>query len=153
PAASGRPQPTGPGRALAVAATAHPAPAGGPGDGSVDGTVALGVALGVDRELLSRATRSMESGDSWNAFEAVVEPPAATSGRAGAPTQDAPPTVGGTPVAPDAAAPPAAPGAGRPSRAAGPVGGAAGTPLLPHGRCRGRRAGGRMSPCPPTCWR
>lgn len=131
PAASGRPQPTGPGRALAVAATAHPAPAGGPGDGSVDGTVALGVALGVDRELLSRATRSMESGDSWNAFEAVVEPPAATSGRAGAPTLDAPPTVGGTPVAPDAAAPPAAPGAGRPSRAAGPVGGAAGTPLLP----------------------
>ncbi|MFG1799141.1 nitrate- and nitrite sensing domain-containing protein [Micromonospora carbonacea] len=131
PAVSGRPQPTGSGRALAVAATAHPAPAGGPGDGSVDGTVALGVALGVDRELLSRATRSMESGDSWNAFEAVVEPPAVTSGRAGTPTLDAPPTVGGTPVAPDAAAPPAAPGAGRPSRAAGPVGGAAGTPLLP----------------------
>ncbi|MEU8049625.1 sensor histidine kinase [Micromonospora haikouensis] len=132
PAASGRPQPTGSGRPLAVAATPHPGPAGKP----VDGTVALGVALGVDRELLSRATRSMESGDSWNAFGAVAEPPAATNGRAGAPTLDAPPTVGGTPVEPGAAAPPAAPGTVRSSRAAGPVGGAGGTPVLPA-RSRG----------------
>ncbi|WP_431973010.1 nitrate- and nitrite sensing domain-containing protein [Micromonospora haikouensis] len=124
------------GRPLAVAATPHPGPAGKPVDGLVDGTVALGVALGVDRELLSRATRSMESGDSWNAFGAVAEPPAATSGRAGAPTLDAPPTVGGTPAAPGAAAPPAAPGAVRSSRAAGPVGGAGGTPVLPA-RSRG----------------
>ncbi|KIR62794.1 sensor histidine kinase [Micromonospora haikouensis] len=132
PGASGRPQPTGSGRPLAVAATPHPGPAGKP----VDGTVALGVALGVDRELLSRATRSMESGDSWNAFGAVAEPPAATNGRAGAPTLDAPPTVGGTPVEPGAAAPPAAPGTVRSSRAAGPVGGAGGTPVLPA-RSRG----------------
>ncbi|WP_432955795.1 nitrate- and nitrite sensing domain-containing protein [Micromonospora haikouensis] len=136
PGASGRPQPPGSGRPLAVAATPHPGPAGKPVDGLVDGTVALGVALGVDRELLSRATRSMESGESWNAFEAVAEPPAATSGRAGAPTLDAPPTVGGTPVAPGAAAPPAAPGTVRSSRAAGPVGGAGGTPVLPA-RSRG----------------
>ncbi|WP_343449285.1 sensor histidine kinase [Micromonospora oryzae] len=132
PGASGRPQPTGSGRPLAVAATPHPGPAGKP----VDGTVALGVALGVDRELLTRATRSMESGDSWNAFGAVAEPPAATNGRAGAPTLDAPPTIGGTPVAPGAAAPPAAPGTVRSSRAAGPVGGAGGTPVLPA-RSRG----------------
>ncbi|MFI6161937.1 nitrate- and nitrite sensing domain-containing protein [Micromonospora haikouensis] len=130
PAAPDRPGASG--RPLAVAATPHPGPAGKP----VDGAVALGVALGVDRELLTRATRSMESGDSWNAFGAVAEPPAATTGRAGAPTLDAPPTVGGTPVAPGAAAPPAAPGTVRSSRAAGPVGGAGGTPVLPA-RSRG----------------
>ncbi|MFF3851961.1 nitrate- and nitrite sensing domain-containing protein [Micromonospora sp. NPDC002575] len=136
PGSTARPQPAGSGRALtAVAAAPHPAPAGKPVDGLVDGAVALGVALGVDRELLTRATRSMESGDPWNAFGAVAEPPTATSGRAGTPTLDAPPAVGGTPVAP-AAAPPAAPGPVRPSRAVGPVGGAGGTPVLPA-RSRG----------------
>ncbi|WP_036373212.1 sensor histidine kinase [Micromonospora sp. ATCC 39149] len=118
------------GRALAAVATSpHPAPIG---TEPVDGTLAFGV----DRELLNRATRSMKSGDSWNAFGAVAEPAATVTKypQAATPTLDAPPTVGGTPAAPGAVAPPAAPGSVRPLGAAGPVGGAGvpdATPVLP----------------------
>ncbi|MER5701191.1 nitrate- and nitrite sensing domain-containing protein [Micromonospora sp. NPDC002296] len=133
-----RPEPIGPRRPLAaVAASPHPTVGADPLDPTAS--------PGFDPGLLSRATRSMESGQSWNAFGAGVG--ALTAGAAGAAGPDrtgapaagppppviTPPTADVTPVVSGAAAPPAASGAARPPRDGAAVGGAgpAGAPPLP----------------------
>ncbi|MFI1192870.1 nitrate- and nitrite sensing domain-containing protein [Micromonospora sp. NPDC020750] len=127
-----RPEPIGPRRALAaVAASPHPTVGADPLDPTAS--------PGFDPELLSRATRSMESGQSWNAFRAGAGALAAGPGRTGAPAAGppppviTPPTADVTPVVSDAAAPPAASGAARPPRDGAAVGGAgpAAAPPLP----------------------
>ncbi|NBE81075.1 sensor histidine kinase [Micromonospora rubida] len=130
-----RPEPSGPRRALAaVAASPHPTIGADPLDPTMS--------PGFDPELLSRATRSMESGEPWNAFGASAEAPtagAAGPGRAAVPAAGppppviTPPTADVTPTASGAAAPPAAPGAARPHRDGAAVGGAgpAAAPPLP----------------------
>lgn len=127
-----RPGPIGPGRALAaVAASPHP---------TVEADLLDPTApTGFDPGLLSRATRSMESGEPWNAFGAGVPIRAAGPGPTGAlaagppPPVITPPTADVTPVASGAAAPPAASGAARPPHDGAAVGGAgpADVPPLP----------------------
>ncbi|WP_320069173.1 nitrate- and nitrite sensing domain-containing protein [Micromonospora sp. RTGN7] len=142
-----RPGPAGPGRALA-AVTASPHPPAAPA-GSDERSPA---ALGVDHEVLTRATRSMEGGESWDAFGASSPTGSGSSPGTAPPTAGpspalvTPPTAGVTPGAP-AAAPPAAPGAARPHRDAAPVGGAVGldtTSPLP------KRTRGAAFPAPPS---
>ncbi|MFF3864398.1 nitrate- and nitrite sensing domain-containing protein [Micromonospora sp. NPDC001898] len=130
-----RPEPIGPRRALAaVAASPHPTVGADPLDPTAS--------PGFDPELLSRATRSMGSGESWNAFGADTGASAAWAGgpdRTGAsaagppPPVITPPTADVTPVVSGAAAPPAASGAARPPRDGAAVGGAgpAAAPPLP----------------------
>ncbi|MCX4469741.1 nitrate- and nitrite sensing domain-containing protein [Micromonospora sp. NBC_01655] len=120
-----RPGPVGPGRALAaVAASPRPTVVADPLDPTAS--------PGLDHELLGRATRSMASGEPWNAFGAGA--PAPTAGAAGPgptgalaagpPPVITPPTARVTPVVSGAAAPPAAPGAAGPHRDGAAVGGA-----------------------------
>ncbi|MEE3918734.1 ATP-binding protein [Micromonospora sp. BRA006-A] len=84
---------------------------------------------GFDAELLSRATRSMSSGDPWNAFGHQTE-------GAEPPEDQGPPTGGPPPVWPPSAVPPARPGHLSPPT---PVAGPAPAAPPPPGRRPARR--------------